>query len=116
MRSLEVLVPLVFAASSRSLLAGESTISAKTMLAKAGIQPGPTLCVHLGCGDGKLAAALAKEGEFLVHGLALDRAEVDKARQNIRAQGLYGQASVELLKGKLLPYADNLVDILVVAN
>ena len=92
--------------------AGE--ISAKNVLESSGVRDG--LCVVLGCGDGKLAVELARSGKLLVHGLTLTEADVDKARVNIGSQGIYGQASVEMLRGKRLPYADNLVNLLVVSD
>ena len=84
---------------------------AKELLNATGRRKG--LCVLLGCGDGRLAAALAKEGEFLVHGLALEKSSLEDARRHIQSQELYGQASVELGDVRKLPYADNLVDVLV---
>ncbi|MGB2819924.1 MAG: PQQ-binding-like beta-propeller repeat protein, partial [Phycisphaerae bacterium] len=69
--------------------------------------------VHVGCGDGKLTAALGASDSFLVHGLDADAANVEKAREHIRSLGLYGKVSVELWKPGRLPYAGNLVSLLV---
>jgi len=71
------------------------------------------LVVHLGCGDGKLTAALRAGDGFLVHGLDRDAELVAEARRHIHSLGLYGPVSVELLRGERLPYADNLVNLLV---
>jgi outer membrane protein assembly factor BamB len=76
-----------------------------------GIKAG--LCVHLGVTDGKLTAELAGGGKFVVHGLTSDPASVDKARKYILAKGLYGQVAVERSALKSLPYAENLVNLLV---
>ena len=84
---------------------------AKEILEAAGVRGG--LIVHLGCGDGKLTAALRANDSYLVHGLDTDPANIEKAREHIRSQGLYGKVSVELRKGKSLPYVDNLVNLLV---
>jgi len=71
------------------------------------------LVVHVGCGDGKLTAALRANDAFLVHGLDADAANVAAARKYIQSLGLYGPVSVERWSGGVLPYADNLVNLLV---
>jgi len=71
------------------------------------------LVVHLGCGDGKLTAALCAGEAYLVHGLDANAANVEKARKHIRALKRCGDVSVERWSGKSLPYADNLVNLLV---
>ena len=86
-------------------------VTAGDILKSAGTRA-PGLCVIVGCQDGKLAAGLAREG-MLVHALGLDGATVDRTRRYLQAEKLYGQATAELLGGKKLPYADNLVDLLV---
>ncbi|MBA4386693.1 MAG: hypothetical protein C0404_01860 [Verrucomicrobia bacterium] len=74
------------------------------------------LCVHIGCGDGSLTAALAGGDRFLVHGLDRDRARIDRARLHIQSLGLYGTASVEYWTTNRLPYADNLVNLVVISD
>jgi outer membrane protein assembly factor BamB len=71
------------------------------------------LVVHLNCGDGELTAAMGEGESFLVHGLDTDPKRVEAARQRIRQAGLYGRVSVDLLRGERLPYANNLVNLLV---
>jgi len=71
------------------------------------------LIVHLGCGDGKLTAALRANDSYLVHGLDRVPANVEKARVFLRSQNLYGNVSVELWNRPFLPYTDNLVNLLV---
>jgi len=71
------------------------------------------LIVHLGCGDGSLTIALGSRGRFLVHGLEADAAHVEAARRRIQSLGLSGQVSVDRLRGPRLPYADNLVNLVV---
>jgi len=85
--------------------------SAQEVLAATGIQGG--LVVHLGCGDGQLTAALGAEENFLVQGLDADPADVEAARRHVHATGLYGRVSVDRLDGSLLPYVDNLVNLVV---
>ncbi len=74
------------------------------------------LIVHLGCGDGKLTAALSTGVKYLVHGLDADPANVQKAREHIQSLGLYGKTSVEQLRSDRLPYADNLANLVVSAE
>jgi outer membrane protein assembly factor BamB len=74
------------------------------------------LVVHVGCGDGKLTAALRAHDGYLVHGLDADPKNVEAARAHIRKLGLYGKVTVELWRGKQLPYVDNLVNLLLVED
>ena len=71
------------------------------------------LVVHIGCGNGRLTAALRAGDSFLVHGLDRDRGRVALARRYIQALGTYGPVSVDQLRGQRLPYADNLVNLVV---
>ncbi len=72
------------------------------------------LIVHLGCGDGRLTAALRANRSFMVHGLDADPTNVDKARAYIQSVGLYGTSvSVDRIAAKQLPYVDNLVNLVV---
>ena len=78
------------------------------ILETTGIKGG--LIIHVGCGDGKLTAALRVNDSFIVHGLDAD---VAAARQYIQSLGLYGPVSAERWTGQRLPYADNLVNLIV---
>ncbi|MDT8303655.1 MAG: PQQ-binding-like beta-propeller repeat protein [Sedimentisphaerales bacterium] len=71
------------------------------------------LIVHIGCGDGKLTAALHAGDSYLVHGLDTDAQAVRTAREHISKLGIYGPVSVDIFDGKRLPYADNLVNLVV---
>jgi len=84
---------------------------ARQILQATGVKGG--LIVHLACGDGKLTAALRANNSYLVHGLDTDPKNVQKARKTVQSLGLYGNASVDLLRGKQLPYIDNLVNLVV---
>jgi len=99
-----VAVALLSASTAQSQSAGD-------LLDGAGVRGG--LVVHVGCGDGKLTAALGAGGPHLVHGLDTDAEAVAAARQFIQAGGSYGKVSVDTFDGKHLPYADNLVNLLV---
>ena len=79
----------------------------------AGVRAG--LCVHVPATDGLVEIELARGGRRLVHGLALDGAALAKSRAAIRAAGLHPLATVEPAGGPAtLPYADNLVNLLIV--
>ncbi len=96
--------------ATRAIRADESA-QARRILDATGVRGG--LIVHVGCGDGKLTAALRANDRYLVHGLDADAGNVAKAREHIRALGLYGKVSVARMRGGRLPYADNLVNLLV---
>jgi len=84
---------------------------ASEILSATGVQGG--LVVHVGCSDGRLTAALRAGESYLVHGLDVDPANVAKAREHVRSLGVYGDVSIDRLAGPKLPYADNLVNLLV---
>jgi len=87
---------------------------AKEILDTTGVQGG--IVVHLGCGNAKLTAALRVSDRYTVHGLEADPAKVAEARNYIRAQGIYGHVSVERFSGPVLPYTDNLINLIVVQD
>jgi len=79
---------------------------------QARIQAG--LVVHAGCGDGRITAALRTTGNVIVHGLDTDPANVRAARERMLALGLSGPIAIDLQQSwDRLPYADNLVNLLV---
>ena len=88
-----------------------SDITASRILGATEIEGG--LVVHIGCGNGKLTAALRAGEGYLIHGLDVKRANVEKSREYIQSLGLYGSVSVERFDGRRLPYADNLVNLVV---
>ncbi len=71
------------------------------------------LVVHVGCGDGTLTAALHADEGYLVHGIDTDDDAIARARAHVRSLGLYGPVSVDSFDGRRLPYADNLVNLIV---
>ncbi len=89
-------------------------ILAKQILDTSEVRGG--IIVHLGCGDGRLTAALRVSDRYTVHGLEADSAQVAKARDYIKGRGLYGPVSVEQFAGTRLPYADNLINLVVTEN
>jgi len=93
-------------------LSGSEAQQAHRILQQTGVQGG--LVVHLGCGDGRLTAALRAGDSYLVQGLDTDPAQVRQARQYIQSLGIYGPVAVDRYDGKQLPYIDNCVNLLVV--
>jgi outer membrane protein assembly factor BamB len=90
----------------------DAAASARAILAESGVEGG--LVVHLGCGDGRLTAALRENEGFLVHGLERDEAAVAEARRHVASLGFYGPVAIDRLRGSRLPYTDNLVNLLVI--
>ena len=90
----------------------DSSKLARQILKASGVTGG--VIVHLGCGDGRLTAALRAGDSFLVHGLDADAKNVEAAREHIRSLALYGKVSVEQWAAGPLPYVDNLVKLILV--
>ncbi len=88
--------------------------TAKQILDATGVKGG--LIVHVGCGDGKLTAALHTGDSYLIHGLDADAKNVEKAREHIRSLGIDSKVSIEHWNTDYLPYVDNLVNLLVSEN
>ncbi|RMF88673.1 MAG: hypothetical protein D6741_18815, partial [Planctomycetota bacterium] len=78
---------------------------------ESGVQGG--VVVHLHCGDGSRTAALRLDDRFLVHGLDADRVNVAAARELLQKQGTYGPVTVDWFDGVHLPYADDMVNLIV---
>jgi len=82
----------------------------------ADVVPVGGLIVRLGCADTQALVALHKSDNVIVHGLDADPRIVEAARDQIDATGKYGPVSVGQFDGKHLPYADNLVNVIVVGD
>ena len=106
-RRLEVLLMLACYLAVGATAADPQATAAQ-VLETTGVKGG--LIVHVGCGDGKLTATLRANDGFIVQGLDAD---VTAARKYIQSLGLYGPVSVEQWTGELLPYVDNLVNLVV---
>ncbi len=94
-----------------SLAVSASAEEAVDILEQSGVKGG--MVVHLGCGNGELTAQLRAGEQYLVQGLDTDAAGVPAARDRLREQGVYGPVSLDVWDGKHLPYADNLVNLIV---
>ncbi|NQV36297.1 MAG: PQQ-binding-like beta-propeller repeat protein, partial [Phycisphaeraceae bacterium] len=84
--------------------------------AQEGVNVQAGLIVHVGRADGGLLAELGAGQSRLVHALMQDPAQVKKVRQTLLSKGLYGKISVDGFNGRTLPYAENLVNLLVVGD
>ena len=102
----------IVVAVAQTAWALDAADEARAILRSTGVKGG--LVVHVGCGDGKLTAALHASDSYLVHGLDAGANNVRQARDSITRQGVYGQVSVEQWSGNILPYIDNVVNLLVV--
>jgi outer membrane protein assembly factor BamB len=89
----------------------DSRQKAERILSATGVKGG--LIVHVGCDNGELTAALHAGDRYLVHGLDAKAKNVEAAREHIRSFGSYGEVSAAKFDGKHLPYADNLVNLVV---
>ena len=100
----------ILLATAPAALAGPAD-EAEQIASLAGFHGG--LVIHIGCGDGKLTAALRLADNCVVQGLDADAKRVEKARLAIREAGLYGSVSVIHWSEKKLPYVDNLASLVV---
>jgi outer membrane protein assembly factor BamB len=89
-------------------------VPAQAILDASGIKGGLVVCV--GNGDGALAADLFSGESYVVHGLLDNRGDVAGARELVRRRDLYGKVSVQYWGGTHLPYADNMVNLLVIQD
>ena len=78
-------------------LGGAEAATAKEILDATGVKGG--LVIHIGCGNGKLTAALRANESYSVHGLDTDPANVAAARKTVQAAGLYGKVAIDRLDG-----------------
>ncbi|MEW6357323.1 MAG: PQQ-binding-like beta-propeller repeat protein [Planctomycetota bacterium] len=104
----------LFAWLTLSVLQASLAQDAAHILEAGGVKGG--LIVHLGCGDGKLTAALRVNDRYMVHGLDADAKNVEAARKHIQSLGLYGPVSVDSWDGKCLPYIDNFANLVVASG
>ena len=87
---------------------------AADILKETGVTGG--LVVHVGCGDGKLTAALGADDGYVVQGLDTSAPRVAEARKHISDSGLYGRVAARSFDGKTLPYRDGMVNLVVVSD
>ena len=88
-----------------------SAQDAAELLKLAGTRGG--LVVHLGCRNATLTGKLRAGDQYFVHGLDTDADQVAAARSQLIEKGIYGPVCVDRWNGRNLPYADNLVNLIV---
>ncbi len=90
-------------------------VTADEMVKTTGVSHG--ICSILGAKGSDLGLKLAQSGDFMVHVIGLNTEAVAMARKDVDQQGLYGKKII-VEKGTLnpLPYADNLIDLVIILN
>ncbi|NQT52699.1 PQQ-binding-like beta-propeller repeat protein, partial [bacterium] len=111
-RSLPVLQAFLIVMALLSHAHGGAMPDAARIVRASGAPGG--ICTVVGSATADLPLALAKQGRFVVHSLCTDAATLASVRAAVRARGMYGTVSAELLRDGRLPYMDNLVNIAVV--
>ncbi|MFC1497604.1 PQQ-binding-like beta-propeller repeat protein [Verrucomicrobiota bacterium] len=107
MKKITTLVIVMF------LLSGFAQAETALEIIKAsGVKGGLIVCV--GAENPDFVVGLHADDKYLVHCLDVDQKKVAAARKYIQTKGLYGKVSVDVFDGKNLPYADNLVNLIVV--
>jgi len=101
-------VLLLLAILTSSLTA--HAITADDLIKLSGFQGG--LIVNVGSTNGKLTADLAADNNAIVQSLLLDLEQIDAARNT----NLNGRVTVTARDGEVLPYADNMVNLLIAHN
>lgn len=81
---------------------------------RSGVQGG--LVVQLGYVDADVAAQLARPRAVTVQILDVDPQRVAQARQELETRGLYGKVTVDEFDGARLPYANDLVNLIVLSG
>jgi len=88
-------------------------VSGADIIRASGVRGG--LVVHVG-NDVEMTASLRLNGSYVVQGLVRDAGQTADAGAYLREKGLLGPVTVIPWDGKRLPYADNLVNLLVLPN
>ena len=65
------------------------------------------LVVHVGCGDGKLTAAIGSKAGYLVQGLDTDPIKVQNARSHLRSLGQQGHVTVREFDGEPVSFTED---------
>ncbi len=89
--------------------------SAGELVDKAGFKGG--VAVHLGCGDGTLAAEIHRlVPNSLVHGLEIKADLIQQSRSTLFDRGSDGQVTFGRCDGKTIPFVDDFINLLVVSE
>lgn len=74
------------------------------------------LVVWVGLRDPAQAISLGEASNVLVHGLVQNNGVLTEIRDRLRSAGAYDRVSVMSWRGPMLPYADNMVNLLLVPD
>jgi len=85
--------------------------AATDIIGQSGVKGG--LVVVVGYDDPETLAELGDNESYLVQGLIADETKLQSAREFLHSKGIYGAVSVTKWTGNHLPYADNLVNLLI---
>jgi outer membrane protein assembly factor BamB len=107
-RLFTILLPLLALATEQALAEPDPV---DVIYEKSGIQGG--LVVELGFVDAEFTARLGAPDTVTLQTLDTEPQRVARARKQLEAKGLYGRITVDGFDGKTLPYADNLVNLIV---
>ncbi len=83
----------------------------RELIKQSGVRGG--LMAHVGCSDGQGIVAACKSGPFLAHGLDADPKQIEAARATLAQQKVESKGSVQVWKNDFLPYADDVVNLLI---
>jgi len=97
-----------------SIVVGAEVDATRQIVLDSGIKGG--LIVDLRTANVRETAALRLNDRFLVQGLTSDAARVSEARKALRQMGLLGPVTVVHWRGTNLPYADNMVNLVVASD
>ena len=111
---LRTIITLLILWTGMTVSAASTVDDANEILTTANVSGG--FIVHLGATDGELTAALRSGESVQVQALIEETAVADAARKAIAATGKYGNVSVLQFAGEILPYIDNLVNVVVVED
>jgi len=107
---LGILIGLLLACILAPSVAG----AVEDVLNISGVRGGLVVC--LGCDDPESLVALRRSDAYLVQGLDKDPDAVANARQWIHARKSYGPVSADSFNGEDLPYAANVVNLVIVGD
>ena len=106
-------ITAMFVCVFAGLFFSESAVSSE-LVEQSGVQGG--FISHLGCAEGTLTASLKMSDAYVVHGLDTHDADVRQARRRFLDAGLCGSVNAATFDGLHLPYADDMVNLLIVSS
>jgi outer membrane protein assembly factor BamB len=74
------------------------------------------ITVVLGDTSAEVTQSLLKKPQLVVRTLCRDEGQLSQARELIRQRGAYGRVSAERLPDDHLPFADNLINVVIIAD